>query len=149
MGQKNCPSQVAAAKRWISNYAPEFQGQPVTLLGDDLYSRQLMVEHCLESGMNFIFTWLPESHTALYDWLDYVSWVGKVKTLEISQWHKRCKEIYRYRYVNEIPLKDTQPTLGVNWCELTLTKYLLFDSWQHLIDFMLNDSPLSPSTDSS
>ncbi|MBH8554930.1 hypothetical protein I8751_21780 [Nostocaceae cyanobacterium CENA357] len=32
---------------------------------------------------------------------------------------------------------------------LTLTKYLLFDSWQHLIHFMLNDLPLSPATDSS
>jgi hypothetical protein len=40
---------------------------------------------------------------------------------EISQWHKRSKEIYHYRYVNNIPLRDTQPALGVNWCELTLT----------------------------
>jgi hypothetical protein len=32
-------SEVAAAKRWISNYASEFKNQPVTLLGDDLYSR--------------------------------------------------------------------------------------------------------------
>ncbi len=95
---------------------------PRSLLGDDLYSRQPMAEHCLESGMNFIFTCLPESHTALYDWLDYLERLGEVKILEISQWHKRSKEIYRYRYVNEIPLSDTQPTLLVNWCELTLTR---------------------------
>jgi len=257
-GSEKQDSEVAAAKRWISNYAPEFQGQPVTLLGDDLYSRQPMVEHCLESRMNFIFTCLPESHPALYDWLEYLERVGEVKTLVCSQWHKRSKEIYRYRYVNDLPLRDTQPALEVNWCELTLTrqsdgkvlyqnafitghqltdeivplvvsagrsrwktenenhnvlktkgyhlehnfghgqhhlacflltlnllaflfhsvlhlvdnpyqrirlqrgtrkgffqdilsltKYLLFDSWQHLIDFMLNDSPLSLATDSS
>lgn len=33
---------------------------------------------------------------------------------------------------------------------LSLTKYLLFDSWQHLLDFMLSDSPKThPATDSS
>ncbi|MDZ7970859.1 MAG: ISNCY family transposase [Nostoc sp. DedSLP03] len=257
-GSEKQDCEVAGAKRWISNYASEFKNQPVTLLGDDLYSHQPMAEHCLEFGMNFIFTCLPESHTALYDWLDYLERLGEVKTLEISLWHKRSKEIYRYRYVNQIPLRDTQPALGVNWCELTLirqsdgkvlyqnafitrheltaetvpmvvsagrsrwktenenhnvlktkgyhlehnfghgqhhltcflltlnllsflfhtvlhlvdrsyqqirlqrgtrkgffqdilslTKYFLFESWQHLIDFMLNDSPLSPATDSS
>jgi hypothetical protein len=115
-------SEVAAAKRWVNNYTSEFKNQPVTLLGDDLYSHQPMAEHCLESGMNFIFTCLPESHTALYDWLDYLDGIGEVKTLETSQWHKRSKEIYRYRYVNQIPLRDTQPALEVNWCELTLTR---------------------------
>lgn len=32
---------------------------------------------------------------------------------------------------------------------LSLTKYLLFDSWQHLIDFMLSDSTLNPETNTS
>ena len=121
-GSEKQDCEVAAAKRWISNYASEFKSQPITLLGDDLYSHQPMAEHCLEFGMNFIFTCLPESHPALYDWLDYLDGIGEVKTLETSQWNKRSKEIYRYRYVNQIPLRDTQPALLVNWCELTLTR---------------------------
>jgi len=32
---------------------------------------------------------------------------------------------------------------------LSLTKYFLFNSWQHLIDFMLSDSDPSLATDSS
>ena len=52
-------SEVAAAKRWIDTYASEFSNQPITLLGDDLYSHQPMIEHCLKNGMNFIFTCLP------------------------------------------------------------------------------------------
>jgi len=32
---------------------------------------------------------------------------------------------------------------------LSLTKYLLFDSWQHLIAFMLSDLPPSPDPNSS
>jgi hypothetical protein len=114
--------EVAAAKRWVSAHAREFAGQPVTLLGDDLYAHQPMAEHCLDAGMNFIFTCLPESHSALYDWLNYLDGIGEVKTLETTQWHKRSQEIYRYRYVNQVPLRDTQPALLVNWCELTLTR---------------------------
>ena len=72
--------------------------------------------------MNFIFTCLPQSHTALYDWLGYFDGIGELKTLETSQWHKCSKQIYRYRYVNNIPLRDAQPALAVNWCELTLTR---------------------------
>lgn len=54
--------------------------------------------------------------------MNYLDGIGEVKTLEISLWHRRSKEIYRYRYVNQIPLRDTQPALEVNWCELTLTR---------------------------
>jgi hypothetical protein len=121
-GHEKQDCEVAAAKRWITNHAQEFTGQPVTLLGDDLYSRQPMCESCKEAGMNFIFTCLPESHPAIYDWLSYLEQTADVKTLETSQWHKRSKEIYSYRYINQIPIRDTQPALLVNWCELTLTR---------------------------
>ncbi|NJR63937.1 MAG: hypothetical protein HC769_37375 [Cyanobacteria bacterium CRU_2_1] len=71
---------MVAAKRWITAHAETFVGQPVTLLGDDLYAHQPMVEHCLATGMNFILTCLPESHPALYDWLNYLKGIGEVHT---------------------------------------------------------------------
>lgn len=114
--------ETAAAKRWIKSFASIFTSQPVTLLGDDLYSRQPMVEHCRASGFDFIFTCLRESHPALYDWLDYLEGIGEVKTLETQQWDKGTRQIYRYRYVNQIPLRDTQPAALVNWCEFTLIR---------------------------
>jgi hypothetical protein len=41
-----------AAKRWISNHARLLEGQEITLLGDDLYSRQPLCQHCLEHNFN-------------------------------------------------------------------------------------------------
>jgi hypothetical protein len=34
-GSEKQDCEVLAAKRWISNYAPEFKNQPITLLGDE------------------------------------------------------------------------------------------------------------------
>jgi hypothetical protein len=121
-GAQKQDCEVNAAKRWITTQAPDFNGQAVTLLGDDLYSRQPMCETMRTAKMNFIFTCLPESHPTLYDWLTYLDGIGEIATLETKQWHKRTKEVYRYRYVNQIPLRDALPELLVNWVELTLTR---------------------------
>jgi hypothetical protein len=136
--------EVAAAKRWISQYAARFQPQSLTLLGDDLYSHQPLCEHCLAHQMSFIFTCLPESHAALYDWLGYLDANGEVKTLETQHWNKRTKEIYRYRYVNQIPLRDTQPALLVNWCEVTLLR--ASDEKVLYYNAFVTDHDLTPET---
>jgi hypothetical protein len=123
--QDGCEKQdceVAAAKRWIAPHGGEFQGQSITLLGDDLYSRQPMCEEIIASGMNFVFTCLPTSHTALYQALENLERRGEVKTLRIEKWNKSSKEIYSYRYVNQIPLREAQPALNVNWCDLVVTR---------------------------
>jgi hypothetical protein len=121
-GHEKQDCEVAAAKRWIAAHAADFIGEKITFLGDDLYSHQPMCEEIIKSKMDFIFTCLPTSHTALYDWLEYLDNIGEVKTLEIESWNKSSKEIYKYRYVNNIPLRDSQPAINVNWCELIVTR---------------------------
>jgi hypothetical protein len=61
-------SETAAAKRWIKTHRHVFDKGRITLLGDDLYSRQPMCQLCLENQWNFIFVCLPTSHPALYEW---------------------------------------------------------------------------------
>ena len=114
--------KTAAAKRWLKAHASEFQGQQITLLGDDLYSHQPMCDEILASGMNFIFTCLETSHTALYDWCKYLDGIGEIKKLEVKQWNKNSRELYSYQYVNGLPLRDSQPAIEVNWCKLTHTR---------------------------
>jgi hypothetical protein len=121
-GYEKQDSEVAAAKRWIATHRAEFRGQAITLLGDDLYSRQPMCDAILAAGMNFIFTCLPTSHTAVYEQLRSLESTNEVKTFTIEQSNKSNKEVYRYRYVNQIALRGTQPALNVNWCELIITR---------------------------
>lgn len=121
-GHEKQDCEVAAVKRWLKAHAPEFKGQSVTLLGDDLYSHQPMCQDILAVEMDFIFTCLPTSHPVLDDWLQYLDGIGDVKTLEVKLWHQNSRQVYQYRYVNGVPLRDSQPSMLVNWCELLLTR---------------------------
>ena len=115
-------SETAAAKRWIKAHSHVFGAGQITLLGDDLYSRQPMCQTCIDHQCNFIFVCLPTSHPALYEWLEYLDANGEVKTFQQRYWNGRYHEIRQYRYVNQIPLRDSQPALAVNWCEVTVTQ---------------------------
>ena len=119
-GHEKQDCETAAAKRWISKHRHLFKGQAITLLGDDLYSRQPMCQHCLDAEMNFIFTCLPSSHSSLYEWLDYLEKNGAVQHLTTKHRKEKSIEIYTYRFVNQIPLREQTPSLLVNWCELTV-----------------------------
>lgn len=140
-GHEKQDCEVNAAKRWIRRIEPELEGQWVTLLGDDIYSRQPMCETALASGMNFIFTCLPSSHPLLYEWLDSLEKLGEVHHLEVDYQHLKTHEVYRYRYVNDVPLRDGEPSLLVNWCDMEQVrvsdgKVLYHNSWvtRHHLD---------------
>ena len=114
--------EQAAAKRWIASAPKRFKGQSVTLLGDDLFSRQPMCEDVLAHQLNFIFVCLPDSHPVLYDWIAFQTAKGTVKTLQRQQRRGKTDELWHYRYLNDVPLRAEEPVLSVNWCELTVTR---------------------------
>lgn len=113
--------EQAAAKRWIRGHQSMATARSVTVLGDDLFSRQPMCETTIANGFNYIFVCLPESHPALYDWVEFNANNGKVKTLRRTVSSGKNDEVWQYRYLNDVPLRAEEPSLSVNWCELTVT----------------------------
>lgn len=135
--------EQAAAKRWISGAEQIFGQQAVTLLGDDLFSRQPMCEAAMAQHFSFIFVCLPASHPSLYDWIGFNEAKGKVQTIEYSQRSGKTDEVWHLRYLNDVPLRSSPPTLSVNWCELRVTrqsdgKTLYLNSW--VTDHDLSDT---------
>ena len=112
--------ETAAAKRWIEAHLLDDTSTRVTLLGDDLYSRQPMCQTALNHGYDFIFVCLPSSHPELYDWIAYLERAQEIHTHQLSRWDKGKSLLYTFRYVNRVPLRAAQPALEVNWCEVTL-----------------------------
>ena len=139
-GHEKQDCEVAAAKRWIQGRQSDFKPFQVTLLGDDLYSRQPMCEAVIVAKMNFIFTCLPSSHPMLYECLEMLEKLGEIKTLSVTKRHLKRLERYEYRYAHQLPLRDGEDALSVNWCELTVFRneeQVYSNSWVTLHE--LND----------
>ncbi len=62
--------ETAAAKRWLVAMGDRLRDQNVTLLGDDLYSRQPLCEAILAEGLHFLLVCKPSPHPTLYEWVE-------------------------------------------------------------------------------
>jgi hypothetical protein len=119
-GKTKQDCENVAVKRWLLKNPVEREKNQITLLADDLYSRQAICKLALEQGYNFIFVAKPSSHQTLYEWIDFSDKSGEMRIGEIKKYEKGRRRIYRYRYVNNIPIRETEPSLMVNWYEVEI-----------------------------
>lgn len=109
-----------AIKRWLLSNPIDKKKDEITLLGDDLYSRQPICKLALAQGYNFIFVAKPTSHQTLYEWVEYLEKNGEVNSYQYKKYEKGKKLIYHCRYINNIPLREKEPSLFVNWYEVEI-----------------------------
>jgi len=114
-----------AAKRSLERNGGEllFLLKKITVLGDDLYCHQPLIEKLKGSGFHYILICKPDSHAFLYDWLSGIP-EGK-QAFEINAVTSRVytgghHETITYRYINTVPLRDGKDAVFVNWCEMRI-----------------------------
>jgi len=120
--QDGCVKQdceINASKRWLTQWGDDFSSLNATALGDDLYCHEPFCRDVLANQMNFIFVCKPESHKETYNWIASMERENTVKSLVIKRWTGKRHEIDTYRYVSQLPLRDGDGALNINWCELT------------------------------
>jgi hypothetical protein len=121
-GHDKQDSENAAAKRWFKQHGPEYKGLGITITGDDLYSNQPLCQATLAASFNFVYVCKPDSHKTLYKRVAELELEGAVKTGVVKRWMGgKVYETDTYRFVNQVPLRDGEDALLVNWCELTTT----------------------------
>lgn len=108
----------AAAKRWLSQYGERFSRLKVTVLGDDLYCHQPLCQQLLDHQLNFILVCRRDSHPTLYEHLEGID----LPRVIVNRWTGKVEETWTYRYLNDVPLKDGEEALLVNWCEVTVSR---------------------------
>lgn len=113
--------ELAAAKRWLEEWGTHYAARGMTLLGDDLYCHQPFCRQALATGAHFLFTCQPQSHVALYEWVEELGRMGKLETLTVARRVGTKKFTDTYRYAVGLPLKNGADALSVNWCELVTT----------------------------
>jgi len=121
-GNEKQDCEIEAGKRWVGKYGDFYAEQNVTILGDDLFSRQPFVQALKDKKLHFILVCKPDSHLALYEMVAFLQANGVLSTYQKRHWNGRFGEIYTYRYANQLPLRGDQDTLEVNWCELTIAR---------------------------
>jgi len=121
-GHDKQDSEHEASKRWILQYGPKLKELGVSILGDDLFCHQPLCELMLTEGINFILTCKPDSHKTLYEWVEELEAMGAGKKVVVKRWTGKNHEIDTYRFVNQVPLRNSDDALMVNWVEIVTTK---------------------------
>jgi len=114
--------EQVAAKRWLEKNGECYRRSDPTLPGDDLYPRQPFCRHVITNGYHFISVCKPDSHKSLYEWLNGLEEGVDIHICSEKLRNGRHREIHRYRYANDVPLRDGEDGLGVNRCEILITK---------------------------
>jgi hypothetical protein len=145
-GSEKQDCEQNAFKRWVQRHAHRLPAEGVTMLADDLHSKQPTCEVCLAHKLNFIFVCLPNSHPTLYAEIELLERIQGVNYYEVRHWNQRIWERHRYRYVNQVPLRSGADALRVNWCELTIVaeksgESLYFN--QFITNHLLDDETVS------
>lgn len=121
-GHEKQDCERSASKRWLARHSKHFADQTIIYLGDDLYSNQPLCLLITETyRQSFIFVCKPDSHTGLYEWLAWLEKNEAVSMLSQRRWNGKHGEIWRYRFVNQVPLRNDSEAMQVNWCELIIT----------------------------
>jgi len=110
--------EQAAGKRWMTQHAATLVPHHVTLMGDDLYSKEPFCALALQQGFNFILVCKPDSHTKFYERLAFWQAQGAIAQCEQRRRQGRLTEVAIYRFINDVLLQDGKQALSVNGVEM-------------------------------
>jgi len=123
-GHEKQDCEIEAGKRWIGTHGDYYAKRNVTILGDDLFSRQPFCQALKDKKMHFILVCKPDSHPHLYESVAFLAAQGVLGTYRKRVWNGKHGEIYTYRYASHLPLRQAQggdnEAMQVNWAELTI-----------------------------
>jgi len=121
-GHEKQDCEIQAGKRWVEKHGDFYAKRGVTMLGDDLYSRQPFCQALKDKKLHFILVCKPDSHVNLYETVEFLTAQGVLGIKVVRRWNGRYAEIFTYRYANKLPLNGDPSALKVNWCELIITR---------------------------
>src|SRR3989304_5145419 len=82
--KQDCETQ--AGKRWVEKHGAFYAKRGVSILGDDLYSRQPFCQALKDKHLHFILVCKPDSHANLYETVDFLAAQGVLATKVIRKW---------------------------------------------------------------
>jgi hypothetical protein len=121
-GHEKQDCEIQAAKRWVEKQGEFYAKRGVTILGDDLFSRQPFCLALKDKHFHFILVCKPDSHSHLYQTVDFLAANQVLGTKVVRRWVGKYAEISTYRYANQLPLCGEKDALLVGWCEVSIAR---------------------------
>ncbi len=108
--------EMNAGKRLIPKLRKAHPQLGIILGGDDLFSRQPIIEETLAARMHYLFVAKPESHTYLMDWLSAYPQLNTYETID----KKKPTVRYVYQWLNNVPLHGGEKAIQVNYLDVKM-----------------------------
>ncbi len=106
-----------AVKRWLASHADRVRDLRPISLGDDLFACQPVGDAMAAAGGDLLLTAKPTSQRELYDFIDGATPEERVLRQKVAGRTLTC----RYRWFNEVPLRDGADSRLVDWVGVTVT----------------------------
>ncbi len=81
-GQEKQDGELAAAKCWLNAWGNHYSPWNISILGDDLYCYPPFCEDAIEHGYHVLLVCKPDSHPALYEWIEDFECTDTLNTIE-------------------------------------------------------------------
>lgn len=120
-GKTKQDCEVNAAKRMLPKLRKAHPQLGIVMGGDDLFSRQPMIESVKAERMHYIFVAKPQSHRYMTEWLEAYPKLRE-KHVEIVKLKGKKKEKHIYEWMNDVPLRDGDDAVRVNYFRVMVIK---------------------------
>ena len=105
-----------AMQRWLAKHGAQYAPLNPIYLGDDLHSRQPTCEAVLATRGNLLFVCKPNSHPLIQEYITGIELPSH--TVQVKRGRKQFTN--RYRWLSDVPLRDGDDALKVNWLEIEI-----------------------------
>jgi hypothetical protein len=121
--------EMNAAKRLIPKLRKAHPQLGIIMGGDDLFSRQPIIEDVLEARMHYVFVVKPESHKYLFEWLSAYPSLNQHEIIEVDEKKGTKKKMptptrtrTAYKWMNKVPLFGDKKSIETNYLEMSVYK---------------------------
>lgn len=105
-----------AAHRWLAAHGRQYAALKPVYLGDDLFSHQPLCQAAQAAGGNFLFVCKPATHSLIQEYIAGVALESHTEHVK----HGRTRATHRFRWIRDVPLRDSKGALMVNWLEIEI-----------------------------
>lgn len=110
--------EINAGKRLVHKLRKAHPKLKIIFLGDDLYSKQPMIDELTKAKMSYILVAKPSDHKVLFEWVSQIKQMKEHCCLHYTDPEGRR---HLYQWINQIPLNGTKDADNVNYFEYTLS----------------------------